>query len=185
MTDLFLAILHHLLAFGLVAILAAQFTLVRPPLAGAALARLARLDAAYGATAAALVAVGIARLAWGARGADYYLADPWFWAKMAAFAAIGGLSAVPTLTLMKWRKAARADATFAPTAEARRQSAASSLPNWPWCRRCWPARRRWRATAPSEALARRRRAEFRRDGQVDEQVDGNQHRGDEAPRQFA
>ncbi|WP_316976764.1 DUF2214 family protein [Shumkonia mesophila] len=119
MTDLFLAILHHLLAFGLVAILAAQFALVRPPLAGPQLARLARLDAAYGATAAALIAVGIARLAWGARGADYYLADPWFWAKMAAFAAIGGLSAVPTLTLVKWRKAAAADPAFAPTAEAR------------------------------------------------------------------
>lgn len=121
MTDLLLATLHHLLAFGLVGLLAAQFTLIRPPLAGAALNRLARLDAAYGATAGLLIAIGVARLVWGARSADYYLSDPWFWAKMAAFAAIGGLSAMPTVTLIRWRKAAQDDPAFAPTAEARQR----------------------------------------------------------------
>ncbi len=121
MTDFLLATLHHLLAFALVAILAAQFALIRPPLAGIALARLARLDAAYGATAGLLIAVGIARLVWGARSADFYLSDPWFWAKMATFAAIGGLSAIPTITLFKWRKSAGADASFAPTADARQR----------------------------------------------------------------
>jgi putative membrane protein len=121
MTDLLLATLHHLLAFTLVALLAAQYALLRPPLASLHLARLGRLDAAYGACAVLLIAIGIARLAWGARGADYYLSDPWFWAKMTAFAAIAGLSVVPTLTLIKWRRLALVDPAFAPTADARQR----------------------------------------------------------------
>jgi putative membrane protein len=73
-----LAIGHHFLVFTLVAFMAVEFALIRPDPAGGALMRVARLDAAYGACAALVVAIGIARVVFGAKGADYHLASPWF-----------------------------------------------------------------------------------------------------------
>ena len=51
MTDLILAIAHHLAVFTLVAIFAAEFALLRPGLEGKRLTQLGSLDRAYGATA--------------------------------------------------------------------------------------------------------------------------------------
>jgi putative membrane protein len=117
MADLVLAIGHHFLVFTLVAFMALEFALIRPGFAGGTLIRAARLDAAYGACAALVVAVGIARVVFGAKGADYYLSNPWFWGKMVAFAAIGGLSIIPTLSLLAWRRTGKADPTFTPDAD--------------------------------------------------------------------
>ena len=61
-----------------------------------------------------VILFGVCRVIWGFKGADYYLSNPWFWAKMASFAAIGLLSIPPTLALLKWRKRARNDAAFLP-----------------------------------------------------------------------
>ncbi len=105
MTDLVLAVLHHVLVFGLVAMLASELVLIRPGLTAADAARVARLDAGYGASAALILIVGVLRVVYGAKGADYYTANPWFWAKMFSFAAVGGLSVGPTLRFLSWRKA--------------------------------------------------------------------------------
>ncbi|MDB5453220.1 MAG: hypothetical protein JWO33_1798 [Caulobacteraceae bacterium] len=118
MTDLLLAVCHHLAVFTLVAILAVEFSLLGPGLSGAGLKRVARLDGAYGATAGLVILIGVARVVWGLKGWAYYQHNPWFWGKMAAFAAIGGLSILPTAALLKWRKAANADAAFLPPAAA-------------------------------------------------------------------
>lgn len=71
-------------------------------------------DAAYGATAGLVIVIGICRVIWGIKGADFYLSNPWFWAKMASFALIGILSIAPTIAILKWRKAARANTSFLP-----------------------------------------------------------------------
>lgn len=55
----------------------------------------------------AIVLVGIGRLAWGLKGWEFYLASWSFWAKMAAFAAVGIASIPPTLRILAWRRAAR------------------------------------------------------------------------------
>jgi putative membrane protein len=118
MTDLILAIAHHLLAFTLAAILFAQYALVRPGLAGAALSGVRLLDRFYGLFAGLLIAVGVLRVIYGFKGPDFYLANPGFWAKMAAFAAVGLLSIPPTLRFLAWGRRARADPDFvAPDAE--------------------------------------------------------------------
>lgn len=110
--DLLLAILHHLLAFTVLGLLAAEAALLRPGLSGGRLALLARLDGVYGASAMAIVLVGIGRLAWGLKGWEFYV-DSWsFWAKMAAFAAVGIASVPPTLKILAWRRAARLDAGY-------------------------------------------------------------------------
>ncbi|MBE0693428.1 MAG: DUF2214 family protein [Aquamicrobium sp.] len=113
LADLVLAILHHLLAFSLLGLLAAEAALLRPGLSGGRLALLGRLDGLYGGAAMALIAVGIGRLAWGLKGWEFYLASWSFWAKMAAFAAVGIASVPPTLKILAWRRAARTDPAYA------------------------------------------------------------------------
>ena len=105
--DLFLAAAHHLAVFALVAVFAAEFALVRPGLAGPRLAQLARLDAAYGAMAALVVAVGLCRIFFGAVDAGYYWGNHAFWGKMAAFLIMGLLTIPPTLSIRRWRDASK------------------------------------------------------------------------------
>lgn len=114
MVDLILAILHHLLVFGLVAMLAIERALLRGDTVDAV--RLARLDAGFGVTAALVIAVGVGRVLLGGKGWAFYLGNPFFWTKMACFLLIGLLSIAPTLLFIRWRKAA-AGGPFAPPAD--------------------------------------------------------------------
>ena len=116
LTDLVLAILHHLAIVSLIAILAFECALLRPGISPENLSRVTRIDAAYGVTAGLVIVFGVCRVIWGIKGAEFYLSNPWFWAKMASFAAIGLLSIPPTLALLKWRKAVKQDAAFLPAA---------------------------------------------------------------------
>ena len=119
MSDLGLAMAHHLLAFGLAAILAAEAAITAPGIGGSRLRTLQRLDRWYGAFAALLLAVGILRVLYGAKGPEFYTSNPVFWAKMAAFAGVGLLSIPPTIRIIGWSRQAREEADFAvPDAEA-------------------------------------------------------------------
>ena len=104
MTDLVLACLHHLLAFGLVAHVAAQTALARRGLDAAGLRKLGRLDIGYGISAVLLLIVGFARVYWGAKGPAFYLHNPVFHAKVGAFLFVGVLSILPTVRIAQWRK---------------------------------------------------------------------------------
>jgi putative membrane protein len=117
MTDLWLAIAHHALVFGLAIMLAVQFSLVREGMGRGDAGRVARLDIAYGASAGLIVAVGVARVVYGVKGYAYYVDNVWFWAKMATFAVIGLLSVPPTVRFRKWQAAMKNDPAFLPPAE--------------------------------------------------------------------
>ena len=104
--DLLLASVHHLLVFLLAAIIAAEWVLVRPGLSGDRLSFLARIDGAYGGVAMAIIAVGIGRVVFGLKGWEYYVGNHAFWAKMAAFLAVGLMTIQPTRRIIAWRKAA-------------------------------------------------------------------------------
>ena len=117
MTDLWLAILHHALVFGLAIMLSAQASLVRVGMGRDDAARAAKLDIGYGATSGLIVAVGVLRVIYGAKGYVYYVENMWFWAKMASFAAIGLWSIAPTIRLRKWQGAMKNDPAFAPPAQ--------------------------------------------------------------------
>lgn len=114
LTDLVLAILHHLAIVTLIVLLAIEFALLKPGIRPQDLRRVIKVDAAYGAAAGMVIVVGVCRVIWGFKGADFYLSNPWFWAKMASFAAIGLLSIPPTVALLKWRGPARQDPAFVP-----------------------------------------------------------------------
>lgn len=115
MTDLALAIVHHLLVFGIAAVLAAQLALMRPAAMSPQTVRLlGRCDAAYGLLALAILAAGSLRVWYGAKGPDFYLANHAFWAKIGAFGIVGLLSIGPTRSIAAWRKSVKADAAFLP-----------------------------------------------------------------------
>ena len=116
MLDLILAILHHLLILSLAGLLMAELVLVKPGVSGAGLKTLGGLDASYGGTAGLILIVGFARVFLGVKGSAFYLHNPVFWAKIAAFAVVGLLSALPTLAFLAWRKRSQADPAYAPSA---------------------------------------------------------------------
>jgi putative membrane protein len=102
--DLALAVVHHWALLLLIAALFAEFVLLRQPPSADWVRTLARVDQAYGGAAVLLLAAGFARVAWGAKGADFYLQNPVFWAKVAVFVLVGLLSIVPTARYPRWLK---------------------------------------------------------------------------------
>src|ERR1051325_10589143 len=113
-TDLHLAIAHHLLVFALAGVLAFEIGAVRAELSGKVVGRIARVDAWYGVLALAIVAVGFSRAVFAAKGWAYYSHNYFFWAKIGAFALVGLLSIAPTITFIRWRRAAKNDPGFSP-----------------------------------------------------------------------
>jgi putative membrane protein len=104
MLDLTLAITHHLLIFGIFGILFTEFWALSTGLSGASLARVGSIDLWYGILAAAIIVIGFCRAIFAAKGWAYYSHNAFFWAKIAAFAAIGVLSLPPTFAFIRWRK---------------------------------------------------------------------------------
>src|SRR3546814_15852235 len=58
--------------------------------------------------------VGFLRVFHGVMGEDFYLHNPWFHAKVGAFALVGLVSICPTVRFLRWRKALKADPAFLP-----------------------------------------------------------------------
>jgi putative membrane protein len=111
-TDLVLTILHHLLAFSLAGVIAAEFVLIRNELTPGTLRRLARIDRHYGMLAVLIILVGIGRVFHGLKGWEFYVHNWVFWAKMAIFATVGLLSIVPTIRFISWHRQAIASPAF-------------------------------------------------------------------------
>jgi len=118
MIDFFLASVHHLIVFGIAAVLAAELALMRPAAMSPHTVRLlGRFDAAYGLLAIAILFAGFARVWRGAKGAEFYMDNPMFWAKIAAFGVVGILSIRPTMRIAAWQKQRKLDAGFVPPLE--------------------------------------------------------------------
>ena len=114
--DFLLASAHHLLAFGLVAMMVAQSVLLSRDVDAAVMKRLAGIDRGLGAIATLLLVVGLVRVFYGIKGADFYLHNPWFHAKLGAFVLAALLSILPTIRFIRWRKALKADPPYVPPA---------------------------------------------------------------------
>jgi len=115
--DWLLASFHHLAVFSLAGILAIELALTASVVDDRTMLRLARIDAWFGIVAAVALAAGLLRLFFGAKGYEYYLANIFFWAKMALFAGIALLSVAPTYLYIVWRRRVRADPSFRPPAD--------------------------------------------------------------------
>jgi putative membrane protein len=115
--DLHFAMAHHLLVFALAGVLAFEIGAVRAGMTGRDVLRVARADAWYGVLAAAIIAVGFSRAVFAAKGWAYYSTNLFFWAKIGAFAIVAFLSVLPTLAYFRWRRAARDNPGFEPSAD--------------------------------------------------------------------
>ena len=114
LTDTLLAYFHHVAAFALVAILFAEMALCKPGMTSQQVRSLTRYDRMYGIFAALLLVVGVMRVVWGIKGAQFYAHNPAFHAKVGLFIVVGLLSVPPTLRFFRWAKSLTANSQFVP-----------------------------------------------------------------------
>ena len=92
-----MASLHHLAAFTVAATLIYEFVAYRKGLGIEEARRIQRVDLAYGISAGLVVLVGLLRVFFFEKGANFYTHNPMFWIKMGLFVIIGLLSIYPTI----------------------------------------------------------------------------------------
>jgi putative membrane protein len=96
------AFLHHLAAFTLTAALGAEFVLLRLEFTRSVARSLRLADALFGVSAGLVLAIGVVRVLYLEKGAEFYLSNPAFIAKISLFIAVGLLSIIPTKTFLSW-----------------------------------------------------------------------------------
>jgi putative membrane protein len=114
--DAVLSYAHFAAVFLVFGTLCAEAFVINLPPAAAMARLLARIDLIFGVSAALAVAAGLARVFAGAKGAAYYGAEPFFWAKLATFAVVGVISITPTMRFLAWGRALKTNPDFAPPA---------------------------------------------------------------------
>jgi len=107
MAEITTAWLHFLAMMTLLAALAAEHLLFRPPLDQQAARRLIRLDLVYGLSALVVLVTGILRVLYFGMGPAFYFSNPVFHAKFGLFLALVLVSVYPTMQFLGWRRALR------------------------------------------------------------------------------
>ena len=100
----FLAFLHHVAAFSLVAALGIEFILIRGDLTLGAARRLRLVDMIFGISSGVVLAVGLLRVFYFEKSASYYFHSAPFIAKLSLFVIVGLLSIYPTVEFLSWSK---------------------------------------------------------------------------------
>ena len=103
-TTALMAFLHHILAFALTACLIYEFIAYRRNMSIAEIRRIQQVDLAYGISAGLLLVVGVLRVFFFEKGVNFYMNNPFFWVKMAAFLLVGVLSIDPTIRYIRWNR---------------------------------------------------------------------------------
>lgn len=117
MTEALLAYAHFVAILMLVVFATSEAALCRPEWINAAVVRrLARVDVIYLVAAIAVLATGLARTGWGAKGFGWYWGQPLLHAKVTLFVVIGLMSLKPTFAIIRWKR--ELDATGALPSEA-------------------------------------------------------------------
>jgi putative membrane protein len=106
-TTALMAFLHHVFAFTLTACLVYEFIAYRKNMSMAEIRRIQRADLVYGISAGLLVLVGLLRVFFFEKGANFYINNPFFWVKMTAFLVVGLLSIDPTIRYIRWNQTLR------------------------------------------------------------------------------
>ncbi|HKD52967.1 MAG TPA: DUF2214 family protein [Steroidobacteraceae bacterium] len=105
-----MAFLHHVAAFTVVAALAVEVALFKPPLSVLQARRLQVTDNIFGAAAGAVLVIGMLRVAYFEKGPAYYWHDTFFIAKLTAFVIAALISIYPTINFLSWSKSLKAGA---------------------------------------------------------------------------
>ena len=119
--DAVLAYFHFIAIFMMFAYLVAESMIVKRPLDATTIGRLAKIDLIYGGTAVAVLITGFLRLAYGAKGADFYMQAWPFYVKIGLFLFVGIVSIYPTLAFARWKRSLDQDPAWrVPAAEHQR-----------------------------------------------------------------
>jgi len=102
-----MAFLHHVAAFTVVTALGVEVALFKPPLTLVQARRVLITDTIFGASATALLVVGLLRVFFFEKGAEYYFTNTFFLAKFSLFVVAALISIYPTVLFLSWRKALR------------------------------------------------------------------------------
>src|SRR5437762_7749740 len=103
-----MAFLHHLAAFTLVAALAVEVALFKPPLSVLQARRLQRTDLIFGIAAGVVLVVGRLGVRFFEKGPGYYWLDAFLPIKLAASFFVGLFSIYRPLPFLSWNKGLRA-----------------------------------------------------------------------------
>ena len=117
-----MAFLHHLAAFTVVATLAIEVALFKPPLTLVQARRLQATDSIFGAAATVLLIVGLLRVFYFEKGGAYYFHNGYFLAKFSLFIVAALISIYPTILFLSWKKAIKAGSPPEVTAEQTRRA---------------------------------------------------------------
>lgn len=120
--DALLAYLHFIAIFILFGFLSIEVILVKGPLDARAVRFLGRMDLWYFGAAIAVLVTGLLRLAFGTKGADFYLGSWPVYAKLGLFLVVGLISVYPTLAFIRWRRALDRDAAWQVPADEQRRT---------------------------------------------------------------
>ena len=104
----YFAFLHHVAAFILFAALVVEFVLMKGEFTLKIARKIQLADMAYGIAAGSVIAIGVLRVLYFEKGADYYMHSTPFWIKMTAFAAVGLTSILPTVEILYWSTSLKA-----------------------------------------------------------------------------
>jgi len=104
----FMAFLHHVLAFTIVAVVAVQVVMFKPPLTAALARRIQITDRIYGLAALFMLIVGFLRVFYFEKGAAYYFHNSYFHLKLTLFIVLGLASVYPTMLFISWNRALKA-----------------------------------------------------------------------------
>ncbi len=100
-----LAYLHIAAILTLVVFMTSIAALCRPLWFNAdVVRRLQRVDQIYWGSWVAVLATGLARMAWGMKGFGWYAEQPLLWAKIVLFVVIGLLTLPTSRALARWRR---------------------------------------------------------------------------------
>lgn len=114
----FVSFLHFAAAFGLFGALLGEWLLLSRTPSLAEARRLQQLDRLYGLCAVVLLVAGSLRAWRYEKGLDFYLASPFFHAKLTLFVLVGLLSIYPTIVFIRWgRDTRRGQAPSLPAAQ--------------------------------------------------------------------
>ena len=119
--DAILAYLHFSAIFALFAFLVAEVVLFRGPLDPWVIRLLGRLDLWYFGSALVVLATGIARMVFGAKGPEFYLSSWPVYVKLGLFIGVALISVWPTMTFISWRRAVDHDASWRVADDERRK----------------------------------------------------------------
>ncbi len=124
----FLAFLHHLAAFTLVAALVIELVLTKDDLVVTTARRMLLADLAFGISAGIVLVLGLLRAVYFEKGASYYFHSVPFVAKLSLFIMVGLLSIYPTMEFLSWRVTVKQGQ--APAVADRKMRAIRSIIHW-------------------------------------------------------